>query len=108
MKRFFKFLGRTLILWVGCYFLGMIFIGFFPTQTSTCNQLFTACYHRVSSWAPFIGTILENLEIAWNWVHGFLPHFGTMLGTLIAMSMFRWACRRKERAKARTEEDGEE
>ncbi len=93
MKRFFKFLGRTIILWLGCYVLSIIVIGFFPTQISTCNQLFTGLFYRVSAWAPFMSTVMGYLETVWNWIHKFLPYFGSTCGVLIVLTLVKWACK---------------
>jgi len=78
---------------MGCYILSIIITGFFPTQISTCNQLFTGLFYRISSWAPFVATILGNVEIAWNWILQFLPFFGGMWGVLITLLLIKWACK---------------
>lgn len=90
MKRFFRILGRKLLVCMGCYIVGIFLLGFFPTQITTCCQLLTSCHYRICSWAPFIGTILWNVEAVWNWIHQFLPHFGIMCGVLIFFSMIKW------------------
>ena len=108
MKRFFIIFGRKLTVCFGCYIVGIFLLGFFPTQIATCCQLLTSCHYRICSWAPFIRTILWNVEAVWNWIHQFLPHFGLMCGVLIFFSMIKWVLNKnntnnRKSTKKRTE-----
>jgi hypothetical protein len=95
MKKFLKSVGRILITLIGCYLVGVILMGFFPSQIATAGQLLMGCWSRISNWAPFVGTVCGYIASAWNWLLTILPHFGVMMGVLTTALFFRFVFKRK-------------